>query len=230
MASGKLRSTHNTYIKQINSSTDLFLQICTEHLLFEGGEEGGASLVAQLIICLQCGRPGFDSWVGKIPWRRSILAWRIPRTEEPGGLQSIGSQRVGHNWVTTLSTIFWELGIRKWIRNDFISWAPNCEEWMSYSLQFEYCSHILYCLMMWLLFSNLFPSRAKIVFLASCTGFFFCLFVCFISLDTSQAVNSMTILVGLRFYSSSSQASRAQSLSLREGVFLCRPISDWSWG
>ena len=28
----------------------------------------------------------------------SVLAWRIPGTEEPGGLQSIGSQRVGHNW------------------------------------------------------------------------------------------------------------------------------------
>ena len=27
----------------------------------------------------------------------SILAWKIPWTEEPGGLQSIGSQRVGHN-------------------------------------------------------------------------------------------------------------------------------------
>ena len=27
----------------------------------------------------------------------SILAWEIPRTEEPGGLQSMGSQRVGHN-------------------------------------------------------------------------------------------------------------------------------------
>ena len=27
----------------------------------------------------------------------SILAWRIPQTEEPGGLQSTGSQRVGHN-------------------------------------------------------------------------------------------------------------------------------------
>ena len=26
----------------------------------------------------------------------SILAWKIPRTEEPGGLQSMGSQRVGH--------------------------------------------------------------------------------------------------------------------------------------
>ena len=28
----------------------------------------------------------------------SILAWRIPWTEEPGGLQSIGSQRIGHDW------------------------------------------------------------------------------------------------------------------------------------
>ena len=27
-----------------------------------------------------------------------ILAWRIPWTEKPGGLQSIGSQRVGHDW------------------------------------------------------------------------------------------------------------------------------------
>ena len=30
----------------------------------------------------------------------SILAWRIPWTEEPTGLQSMGSQRVGHNLVT----------------------------------------------------------------------------------------------------------------------------------
>ena len=30
----------------------------------------------------------------------SILAWRIPRTEEPGGLQSMESQRVRHNWET----------------------------------------------------------------------------------------------------------------------------------
>ena len=27
----------------------------------------------------------------------SVLAWRIPRTEEPGGLQSMGSERVGHD-------------------------------------------------------------------------------------------------------------------------------------
>ena len=29
----------------------------------------------------------------------SILAWEIAWTEEPGGLQSMGSQRVGHDWV-----------------------------------------------------------------------------------------------------------------------------------
>ena len=30
----------------------------------------------------------------------SILTWKIPQTEEPGGLQSMGSQRVRHDWVT----------------------------------------------------------------------------------------------------------------------------------
>ena len=29
-----------------------------------------------------------------------ILAWRIPWMEEPGGLQPMGSQRVGHDWAT----------------------------------------------------------------------------------------------------------------------------------
>ena len=33
----------------------------------------------------------------------STLAWKIPRTEEPGRLQSMGSQGVGHNWATSLS-------------------------------------------------------------------------------------------------------------------------------
>ena len=31
-----------------------------------------------------------------LQYSSSILAWKIPRTEEPGGLQSMGSQRVGH--------------------------------------------------------------------------------------------------------------------------------------
>ena len=34
----------------------------------------------------------------------SILAWRIQQTGEPGGLYSLGLQRVGHNWVTNPTT------------------------------------------------------------------------------------------------------------------------------
>ena len=47
------------------------------------------------------------TWVQSLSWEdplekeiathSSILAWRIPWTEEPGGLQSMGSQRVGHD-------------------------------------------------------------------------------------------------------------------------------------
>ena len=52
-------------------------------------------------IRLQCGRPGFDPWGGKIPWRKGmathscILAWRIPWI-----VQSMELQRFGHDWVT----------------------------------------------------------------------------------------------------------------------------------
>jgi len=48
----------------------------------------------------------WETWVRSVGWEdpleaimttpSSILAWRIPWTEEPGGLLSIGSQRVGH--------------------------------------------------------------------------------------------------------------------------------------
>ena len=54
-------------------------------------------------ILLQCRRPGSDLWVRKIPLekgmasRSRIHAWKIPQAEEPGGLQSVGSQRVRHD-------------------------------------------------------------------------------------------------------------------------------------
>ena len=49
-------------------------------------------------ICLQCGRSGFHSWVGKSPWRRAFLPGESPWTEEPGGLQSTV------HWVTKSDT------------------------------------------------------------------------------------------------------------------------------
>ena len=68
---------------------------------------------------LLCGSGGKESahnvetWVPSVGWEdplekgmanhSSILAWRIPRTEEPGGLQSMGSQRVAHGLATFTS-------------------------------------------------------------------------------------------------------------------------------
>ena len=62
-----------------------------------------ASLVAQLVKNLSAVR---ETWVQSPDWEDSlevemaihsnILAWRIPGTEEPGGLTSMGSQRVRH--------------------------------------------------------------------------------------------------------------------------------------
>jgi len=44
----------------------------------------------------------------------STLAWKIPWTEEPGGLQSMGSPRVGHDWATSLSLFTFMHWRRKW--------------------------------------------------------------------------------------------------------------------
>ena len=63
-------------------------------------------------VSLRYRRPRLHPWVGKIPWRKKrqptpvFLPTESPWTEEPNRLQSIGSHRVGHNWVTNTSLIF----------------------------------------------------------------------------------------------------------------------------
>ena len=44
----------------------------------------------------------------------STLAWKIPWTEEPGGLQCLGLRRVGHDWVNSLSLFTLMHWRRKW--------------------------------------------------------------------------------------------------------------------
>ena len=65
------------------------------------------SLVAQMVKNLpamqetQVQSLGWEDLLEKeMATRSSILAWKIPWTEEPGGLPSMGSQRVRHNLVT----------------------------------------------------------------------------------------------------------------------------------
>jgi len=53
--------------------------------------EKEASLVAQRLksVCLQCGRRGFDPWVGKIPWRRKRLPTPVFLPGESHGRRSL---------------------------------------------------------------------------------------------------------------------------------------------
>ena len=70
------------------------------HICFAGGASGKEPACQ----CRRHKRQKFDPWVGKIPWRRAwqptpvFLPGESPWTEEPGRLQSIGSQRVRCNW------------------------------------------------------------------------------------------------------------------------------------
>ena len=51
-------------------------------------------------ICLQCGRPGFNSWVGKIPWRRK---WQPTPGESHGQRSLVGYSPCGHKSRPQLS-------------------------------------------------------------------------------------------------------------------------------
>ena len=65
----------------------------------------------------------------------SILAWRIPWTEEPGGLQSLGLQGVRHDWATNIFTFTWWIwGQLSWNLLNSIIWllSPwiSCSKWL----------------------------------------------------------------------------------------------------
>ena len=55
----------------------------------------------------------------------SILAWRIPGTEEPSGLLSMGSHRVRHNW----SDIAAAAACRSWSSSTVANWFENLTHW-----------------------------------------------------------------------------------------------------
>ena len=63
------------------------------------GFPGGTSGKEPTCQCRSHKKCRFDPWVGRA-WlpSSSILTWRIPWTEEPGGLQATWSQSVGHDW------------------------------------------------------------------------------------------------------------------------------------
>ena len=68
---------------------------------FRGGSDGKES-------ACNAGALGREDPLEKgVATHSSVLTWKILWTEEPGGPQSMGSQRVGHNWATNTQKI-WE--------------------------------------------------------------------------------------------------------------------------
>ena len=82
----------------------------------------------------------------------SILAWRIPWTEEPGRLQSTGSQRVGHNCATSLTSLSDKEGTVCWswlleqIDSHRKSHPATDGEGLTSSGHSGYCRHISHAL------------------------------------------------------------------------------------
>ena len=73
-----------------------------DNLIYTFGNNtlASASLVAQPVKNLSAIEETGFSLKKEMVTHSSVLAWEIPWTEEPGGLQSVGSQKVGHNLAT----------------------------------------------------------------------------------------------------------------------------------
>ena len=136
----------------------------------------------------QCRRLRFDPLIRKIPWRRAwqptpvFLPEEFPWTEQPGRLQSMGLQRVGHNWSNLVCTHTHTQSVRQantyerlsertgvitwWIRK----WQPSCISRSEIQVNESYN---LLCLIFHLikscryrddvLFVSAFPSKIKMV-------------------------------------------------------------------
>ena len=95
------------------------------HWLNPDSSQRAREITGSVWIHLQCERSGSIPGLGRSPGEgmathSSILAWRIPWAGEPSGLQSMGSQRVEHNWRDLACTH------RKWV---------VCNKWSKLLLQ-----------------------------------------------------------------------------------------------
>ena len=92
-----------------------------------------AKSVAQTVKCLPAVRETWVLFLGQenplekeMAIHSSTLAWKIPWTEEPDRLQSMGSQRVGHDWVTWLHFTLLQTAITTRVFTIYF-----CRDWVS---------------------------------------------------------------------------------------------------
>ena len=99
-------------VVKINTQIYINMSLSTQFKQFNIYILFPASLMAQTVKCLPTMRETWVQSLGRedllekeMAPHSSTLAWRIPWTEEPGRLQSIGSLRVGHDWATSVSVL-----------------------------------------------------------------------------------------------------------------------------
>ena len=130
----------------------------------------------------------WKTWVWFLGWEdplekgtathSNILAWKISWTEEPGGLQSMGSQRVGHDWATytfTLLCLFQERSPLSSLASPWNLWSQKGNESLPWcGPQPGGHKHLLHSLMhsQWRILTALFLNALVIILimhLRSCT-------------------------------------------------------------
>ena len=110
LSSQNLASLHKKAVLSQRSFFFSRIRLRFLHLWQPMGFPGGTSCKEPTCQWRRCKWCGFDPWLGKIPWRRPwqptpvFLPGELPWTEEPGRLQSMGSQRVRHDWATKHNT------------------------------------------------------------------------------------------------------------------------------
>ena len=102
-------SQHQILLSSADTST-------TEHSFSFGS---ATSFFLELLVTVFCSSPVIYWTLSDLAEKAmaphsSTLAWKIPWTEEPGRLQSMGSLRVGHEWATSLSLFTFLHWRRKW--------------------------------------------------------------------------------------------------------------------
>ena len=149
-----------------------------------------------------------ETWVQSLGWEdplekgmathSSVLAWRNPWTEEPGGLQSVGSQRVEHHWATKYSTAQFQ-ETRKEIQ--LYTHTYICIHFIFFSLIVYYrilrigpCLYSGSLLFIYLTYRSVYmliptPNLSLSLFPFGNHKFVFCLWICFIN-DSKNRVTT----------------------------------------
>ena len=112
------------------------------------GFPGGPSAKEPTCQCRRWKRRRLDPWVRKIPWRRAwqptpvFLPGESPWTEEPGGLQSIGSHRIGHDWSDLACTHICTYVCAQWFSLVWLCvtpWTAACQTPLSMESSRQEC-------------------------------------------------------------------------------------------